>query len=289
MQKILAILLFFVTFQLNAQTYPITGITISLPANPDASLVNWKTGTSMLTISANAKTVNGRPDIRVEDTKILVEIKKAGAKICGSYTSTSAPSAKFTSISKVWSGNDAVGLLGQECTLPAGDYELCVRIFAAGNKGAEPISEDKCKPFAISAKDPQSYQPPQPLSPSNGYVFSEDDLKKPVTFRWTPLIPKPRDTFTYRLRVWQLMQGQNGPQAVKTNQPIITKDVDNLTQAIVNNLVSGPCKPPYLCEFIWNVQALNREGKPIGLNNGMSGSEVSAAHFNFKITNDRGK
>ena len=101
-------------------------------------------------------------------------------------------------------------------------------------------------------------------------VVSEEDLTKPATFRWTPLVPRPKDPVTYRVRVWQLMQGQSGAQAMKANQPIITKDVDNLTQLTVPKVITGPCRPPYLCDFVWNVQALNREGKPIGASNGVS-------------------
>jgi len=93
-----------------------------------------------------------------------------------------------------------------------------------------------------------------------------------VEFRWTPVIPKPSNPVTYRIKVWQLMEGQNGPQALKVNQPIITKDVDNLTQIVVNKLITSPCAPPNTCSFIWNVQALGREGKPIGGNNGTSES-----------------
>jgi hypothetical protein len=76
------------------------------------------------------------------------------------------------------------------------------------------------------------------------------------------------------------MQGQNGLQAMRSNQPIVTKDVDNLTQAVVNNIYTGPCRPPYLCDFIWNVQALDREGKPMGRNEGNS------EPFTFKIADN---
>jgi hypothetical protein len=74
----------------------------------------------------------------------------------------------------------------------------------------------------------------------------------------------------YKLRVWQLMQGQTGTQAMKTNDPIIEKEISNINQAIVANLITGPCKPPYLCDFVWNVQALDKDGKPIGRNMGTS-------------------
>lgn len=83
------------------------------------------------------------------------------------------------------------------------------------------------------------------------------DAVQPVTFRWTPIAPKPQEKATYRLKVWQLMQGQNGTQAMRTNQPIVTKDVDNITQVTVSDLYTGPCKPPYLCDFVWSVELVS--------------------------------
>jgi len=56
--------------------------------------------------------------------------------------------------------------------------------------------------------------------------------------------------------------------------------VQNVTQAMVSNLLNGPCKPPYLCDFIWQVQALTKEEKPIGRNNGNS------EPYTFKILGD---
>lgn len=82
------------------------------------------------------------------------------------------------------------------------------------------------------------------------------DKAEPVTFRWTPLVPKPQEPSTYRLKVWQLMQGQSGAQAMKTNKPIITKDVADMTEAIVSGMYTGPCRPPYLCDFVWSVETL---------------------------------
>ncbi|MEO6539830.1 MAG: hypothetical protein ABIN74_02520, partial [Ferruginibacter sp.] len=87
---------------------------------------------------------------------------------------------------------------------------------------------------------------------------------KPVLFRWTPIVPKPKEPVTYRLKVWQLMQGQNGTEAMRNNQVLITKDLVNITQTAISNLYTGPCKPPYLCDFIWAVEVLNNDGKPSG-------------------------
>jgi hypothetical protein len=276
------LILIFVMFsvQVIAQSYPITTINISLPANPDANTANWGSGNSLLVISASAIAAKGGVDAMVVESKILVTIKKAGVKVCGTYTSSSAPSSGFNTMTKVWSGTLAAGLLGQTCTLAPGDYELCVQFFGYKSMAMIPLCEEKIKAFTIKGAEQQTYQPPQAILPANGTAFSKADAKKPITFRWIPIVPRPKDPVTYRLKVWQLMQGQNGTQAMKSNQPFINKDVDNLTQAIIGSDLIPPCKPPYLCDFIWNVQAISREGKAIGENNGMSQA------FTFNRTND---
>jgi hypothetical protein len=74
------------------------------------------------------------------------------------------------------------------------------------------------------------------VEPVNGKSFSAEEVKQPITFRWTPLVPKPQQPITYRLRVWQLMQGQNSTEAMRTNQPIVTKDVADITEATVQGI-----------------------------------------------------
>jgi hypothetical protein len=118
---------------------------------------------------------------------------------------------------------------------------------------------------------------PENVAPINGKLFSPDEVQNPITFRWTPVVPKPQEPVTYRLRVWQLMQGQNSTQAMRTNQPIVTKDVADITEATVSGIYTGPCRPPYLCDYVWNVQAIDKNGLPIGSNEGTSNPTV----FNF--------
>jgi hypothetical protein len=107
---------------------------------------------------------------------------------------------------------------------------------------------------------------PKAVSPAHGAVVGEADPKAAVALRWTPVIPRPQEPTTYRVKVWQLMQGQTGPQAMRANQPVFTKDVDNITQAFT---APPDCRQKG-CSFVWTVQALNRDGKPIGENNGTS-------------------
>jgi hypothetical protein len=92
-------------------------------------------------------------------------------------------------------------------------------------------------------------------------VINETDAEKAITLRWTPLVPKPAGPVTYRIRVWQLMQGQNGTQAMRSNKPIVEKTVTNTTETSVQGILTGPCKPPYLCDFIWTAEAISSTGK----------------------------
>jgi hypothetical protein len=97
------------------------------------------------------------------------------------------------------------------------------------------------------------------LSPTDGKLFNGSESSKPVLFRWTAIVPKPKEAVTYRLKVWQLMQGQSASEAMRSNQPIATKDVVNITQAAISNLYTGPCRPPYLCDFVWAIEVINSD------------------------------
>ena len=95
-------------------------------------------------------------------------------------------------------------------------------------------------------------------SPSNG-----EDVSGSPTFRWTPVVPHPEDPITYKLKVWQLMQGQNGTQAMKSNAPLLEKSVVDITELTATNLVTGPCRHPYMCDFVWDIQAIDASGNEL--------------------------
>ncbi|MEJ7693427.1 hypothetical protein [Daejeonella sp.] len=270
MVKSLTFIFCLLSIHIFSQAQPVTSITISLPASPNANTANWGGGTSLLTITATAKMENGRVASAAEESKLLLIIKKAGVKVCGSYTSATATSANFNTITKVWSGNQAVSFLGQSCTLLPGNYELSVQFFGNKNGAMLPVSDEKIKAFTIPSSVQQVYQAPQNIAPFDAKLFTEAALSAPIIFQWTPVIPNPNTAVKYRLKVWQLLTGQSGTQAMTINQPLIVKDVTSVTQTVVTNLVSPPCLPPYRCEFIWTVQALGSDGNPIGGTNGTS-------------------
>ncbi len=123
------------------------------------------------------------------------------------------------------------------------------------------IDSDMNGAVAPKKEEPVKYEAPKNGAPENKKTFTAAEAEKGISFRWTALVPKPKEPVTYRLKVWQLMQGQNSTQAMKSNTPIVTKEVTS-TETSAANIYTGPCKPPYLCDFVWNVEAQISGGSP---------------------------
>jgi hypothetical protein len=238
----------------------------TLPAKID----DWQLSAGSLVLVAQKS-----PGVQLREPKLVVQIKSNGGLICGNNVSSAGPISSFDI--KTFTTSELTGMLNGCKELKDGSYQLCVQFF---NMERIAISNEMCKEFKVETAKAEDFSSPTLINPENGKAFTQAEMKRPLTFRWTPLVPKPRDPVTYKLSIWQLLKGQNGMQAMKANQPIVTKEVANINQAIVTNLLIGPCKPPYLCEFIWQVQAVNKEGKPIGNNNGNS------EPYTFKILDD---
>lgn len=204
------------------------------------------------------------PTIQLKEVKLVLQIKLAGSKICGNTIQAATIMDAFAVHN--FTVNELVNILAQCPKLTTNTYTLCAQFFNIDNY---PISREFCKEFMVG-DFAITYSAPQNITPANEKTFKETTINLPITFRWMPVTPKPNYTVTYKLRVWQLMQGQTGVQAMKANEPIIEKEVTNITQAVITNLITSPCKLPYLCDFVWSVQAIDKDGKPIGRNSGMS-------------------
>ncbi len=238
----------FISYLAYAQN-SISPITINLPANPPANTAEWATTLPPVMILAQTKLVNGQINASVLESKILVTIKSGSTKICGSYTRHTAPNSNFSSTTKNWTGANVLSLLGQECILKPGSYELCVQFYGM-NAAQGGLLGESCKPFTIAEKGKQTYSPPTNVSPVNEKSFAVKDLNAPITFRWTPVVPKPKDAVVYKLMVWPVEKGQNSAQARKINTPIVYEEVKNNTQVIKKITF-----PPNSKNYTWNVEA----------------------------------
>ena len=235
LKTLLLNLVLFFSFCVQAQNL-VSPITITLPQNLPANTADWATAVPPVMIIAQTKMENGHINSLVYESKILVTIKSGGSKICGTYNAQTAPESNFTVLVKNWSGAAVSNLLGQNCVLKAGTYELCVQFYSQGGATAARLLGEACKPFTIKGNEKETYSPPTNVMPVNNKAFTEKEINAPITFRWTPILPKPKLPVTYRLKVWQLMQGQNSTQAMKANTPLVEKEVKDQTQAIVNDV-----------------------------------------------------
>jgi hypothetical protein len=267
----------------------ISPITITLPANPPANTADWASALPPVMIMAQTKMENGYINGDVQESAILVTIKSGGKKVCGSYTPNNAPQSGFNTISKNWTGASVLALLGQECVLQPGSYELCVQFLSMTS--AKVLGES-CKPFTIADAKNVSYSPPNNVMPADNKEFTEKEINAPITFRWTPLVPKPHVPVEYRLRVWQLMaeKGNTSAKALKTTEPIFEKDVDNVTQLAERIVWPKSCPG---CKYYWSVEAFMKSGnggdlKSLGMSapTSFSVANKSMQTCNFRVTID---
>ncbi|MEQ1798433.1 MAG: hypothetical protein ABL872_10810 [Lacibacter sp.] len=93
-------------------------------------------------------------------------------------------------------------------------------------------------------------------APASNAIIALDEAKQTVNFKWSVGATSPM--VIYRLRVWQLMQGQNSTSAMRDNTPIVDRNTD-INSISVQGMLTGPCKPPYLCDFVWNVTIVERD------------------------------
>ena len=115
--------------------------------------------------------------------------------------------------------------------------------------------------FLFSQITPAIEDAPAVISSEKSKPLYKKAMLKPILFRWKPEVAGEKAT--YRLTVWQLKQGQTGAQAKQNNKPILTKEVRNVSEVTVANLPANPCKPPYLCDFVWEVETLDNNTRAI--------------------------
>jgi hypothetical protein len=174
--------------------------------------------------------------------------------------------------------------------LPADNYQLCVQLVTPID--FLPVSEQRCRNFTIAA-----FQLPIPVIPAHEAILDLDKSKTTITFRWTPVAPKPTQPITYRLTIFGILENQTPMQALRSNQPLLAKDVIGTTQYIwQHQLAINPCcqesgKPVTGNEnvtdttndlinavnaygFIWTIQTFDQNGQPFGDGN-INGDGIS--------------
>ena len=234
----------------------ITGIDITLPNNPDANTVRGLTGqpwngmTSTFVITATSRPVNGRIDPRIEESRILLSIKKDGKKVCGAYTSSTAPFAGLTKAKMIGqlSTSPSTGiadLLGEACILKVGLYQLSAQFFDNNYRKITPLSDEMITSFTIKAGTDATDVPARQKQIDiekgaikqnpGGYLTTVDNNNRPAAniihyelevkqgdngpvFHWKVNNPAPGQS--YSIKIVEIIGEQSVEDAVETNIPV---------------------------------------------------------------------
>lgn len=253
MKKYIFVVITFCFFTVQGQA---PTITINIPPNPNPDTSQWGTGTSIFNILVAGANMN-----MLFESTILVTIKSNGVVKCGSTSPSFAQSSNITTAApKSWIGTSAQALLGQDCILNSGSYEICVQFYSSRNGiSSGKILLEKCMPFTIQNKEQEVCSSPINVNPINNKNFEEKDLLSLITFNWSPIISSYRGIVTYRLFVWEIEEGESYSQAIYNNSPIILEDVKGQPRYIAKPAIFDKRNAKY----VWRVIALNAEGNPI--------------------------
>jgi hypothetical protein len=185
--------------------------------------------------------------------------------------------------------------------LPAGNYELCVQLVTPIDFIA--ISEVKCRNFTLAA-----FQLPIPLMPANEEVLESEKAQTAIMFRWTPVAPRPAVLVKYIVTVFEVLDKQTPLQALRSNQPLLTREITGTTQYIWQPQLSfaktkiwekATTDPAYSQEernvldsvdattFIWTIQTVDLAGVPFGDGN-INSDGISEPNV-FTVIRDRRK
>lgn len=203
---------------------------LAVMPQPSGSIYNWGTKEVTYIISNQAGSV-------VRNAVIKATLKTTDGTVVGT---TNLAKAKVRAIGPgtlilyaadviplevmVFNGKHKTSL-ERSGKLPADNYQLCLQLVTAVD--FLPVSEERCRIFTLAA-----FQLPIPVMPANEIALDAKLAQTAITFRWTPISPRPAFPITYRIMVFEMLDKQQPVQAMRSNQPLLVKNVIGTTQYI---------------------------------------------------------
>jgi hypothetical protein len=264
-----------IAFESNAQV----SVNLVVNTTPPATLATWAYKKQTIVYL-----VTGSPAF-VTQYKIKTEIQLTDGTVIGKTDLTRSKTYTLTSGNTVYNAEDVMPLenmifsgsykntLEKSGKLPSETYQICVQLVT--DTEYAPISNSICKVFNLIAP-----QLPVLMKPYNEQVLDAEQSKTAITFRWTPVLPKPQGVPTYKILVFEVLQDQTPMQAVRSNMPILNQDVVGATQyiwmpqGILNQNPSdenGIVKPKKL---VWTIQSFESQ-EQVFSDGSMNGDAVS--------------
>lgn len=247
-------------------------LTLVLNATPPAQLSEWGTRREVLML------IVAPPPGFIADFKIKTEIKTSDGTVIGTTDLASAPvftagstgnliltAADVMPLDKMIFTGKYKSSLQRTGKLPSDTYTMCVT--AVRPVDYTPMSPPECKTFYLA-----SMQLPILTLPYNEQVLDAKAAQTAITFRWTALSPRTTMPVSYRLQIFEVLEKQNPVQALRSNMPLLDKEVKGTTQYIwrpqlafhTTGTWDGDCTGGGSCpRFVWTVQTLDDHGLPV--------------------------
>jgi hypothetical protein len=147
--------------------------------------------------------------------------------------------------------------------IPEGEYELCVSVVNAQTLQPLPTAmrQPVCRQFRT-----QTPQAPRLLSPQNGQAAMQPFPQ----FAWTPTVFVSGRTALYVVTVCKILNGQTPRQALEGNVPLVKSEPQQSTSFSYPATAEQLDQITDAASFVWQVQAVDDNGVPLGENNGKS-------------------
>jgi hypothetical protein len=235
-------------------------------AQPPAQLSEWGNRREVLTLVVTGQGAAGG------SFKIKTEIKLTDGTVIA--TADLAKTPVFTPVAgapAILTANDVMPLeymmftgkyktsLQRTGKLPADNYMICTQ--PVNPVDYQVMGEQQCKSFYLA-----STQLPILMKPYNEEVLDGKKAQTAIIFRWSPVIPTQTSPVTYRLQVFEVLPNQNPVQALRSNQPVLDKEILAATQFKCQpQLIFAPqnTETEKLPAFVWTIQTLDKAGLPV--------------------------
>lgn len=266
-------------------------LTLIVATQPPAQLSEWSNRREVLTVIVSTQ---GIP--QGFQYKLKTEIKTLDGTVIGSVDLARSP--VFTPNSTgttVLVANDVMPLelmlftgkyktsLERTGKLPADNYNICVQPVRLVDYA--PAGEVQCKNFYLATT-----QLPILMRPYNEEILDAKKAQTAITFRWTPVVPKATTPVTYRIQVFEVQPTQNPVQALRSNQPLLDKEIVAATQYIWQpqlTFLPYDNETKKLPTFIWTIQSLDKDHKPVTQTDGSGEGRSEPVIFFVNPDKDR--
>lgn len=242
--------------------------TLVVSPQPPASLISWtQKNVSFIVINQSGAT---------RQAKIKAELKTTDGTVVGVTNLAKARVINVGFGNEIFSVDDVFSpalmqfsgkvktAIDKTGKLPSDNYQLCVRLVTPTDY--IPFTEERCRNFTVAA-----LQLAIPVMPANETVLKPEAAQSVITFRWTPVTPIPSAPVTYRLLVFEVPDKQTPMQALRSNMPLLQKDIIGTTQyiwqpqlAMMGRYQKDSVTSQEKRTFIWTLQCLDSNGQPLG-------------------------